>query len=476
MHKAAIAFVSCAISACTVGPDYERPEQAVASNFSQAEAVAVYTDAEPVTEFWRGFNDPQLTHLVENALAANHDLRASLARLNEARALAGLARFDRYPTVTAGAAFTESRLSEDEAPGLPREERDAGLFAPGIDAFWELDFFGRVRRSIEASEAEVEASAADLRALQVSIAAEVARSYFELRGRQEQLRVAQLNAQNQRETLRLTEARLDAGEGTDFDVARARGQLESTLSQIPVLEAAIATTIHRLAVLNGQQPAARKAELEAVAPLPPLPAAVAVGAPPQLLRRRPDIQAAERRLAAATARIGVATADLFPRVTFNGSLGLSSASLGDLFGRDAQSYSFGPSVSWAFLNLGRVRAQIAATDAAAEGNLALYEGTVLRALEEAENALVDYAKAGREQRHLSDSATARSDAAGLARVRFEGGMADFLQVLDAERSLLEAEDSLARSHTRTATALVAVYKALAGGWPERVPERPVAAR
>lgn len=476
MRKLILACLAFALAGCAaVGPNYERPEASVAPAFDELDG-AVYNDAEPVAEFWRGFEDPQLTRLVEGALGANHDLRAALSRLNQARSLAGLQRFDRYLTVTTGAGYTESRISEDQALGAPSGERNIGLFDLGADTFWELDFFGRVRRSIEAAEAVVEASAADLRALQVSIAAEVARTYFDLRGQQEQLGVARLNADNQRETLELTQARRDVGTGTDFDVARARGLLEATLSRIPALEAGVRTAMHRLAVLNGREPAQLKDELDAEQPLPRLPEAVAVGAPSELLRRRPDVQAAERRLAAATARIGVATADLFPRVTLNGSLGLTSASLGDLFSSSAVNYGFGPAIGWAFLDLGRVRARIAASDANAEANLALYEGTVLRALEEAENSLVSYARAQSERDRLSESAQANGEAAELARRRFEGGIADFLQVLDAERTLLESQDSFTRSRTRTATALVAVYKALAGGWPERMPAKPVAAR
>jgi multidrug efflux system outer membrane protein len=209
--------------------------------------------------------------------------------------------------------------------------------------------------------------------------------------------------------------------------------------------------------------------LEAPQALPDLPGQVAVGTPAELLRRRPDVQAAERRLAAATARIGIATADLFPRLTVGGSFGSAAGDLGDLFGSNTGTHSFGPSVSWAFLDLNRVRARIAAADADAAANLARYEGTVLRAIEEAENALVDYAKRRLERELLVEAAEASLDAARLARTRYEGGIADFLQVLDAERSLLEAEDRLAVSDTRTATALVAVYRAVAGGWPERAP-------
>lgn len=462
-----LAGMTLVLAACAVGPDYQRPDTPVAPAFNAQDAA--YAATEPTAEFWRGFDDPLLAQLVEGAIAHNHDLRVAVGRLEQARAIARLSRKDLFPTITAGAGYTETRASESQAPGLSREQRDGEFYDAGFDAFWELDLFGRARRGAQASRAEAQAIAADLTALQVTVAAEVARAYFELRGLQEQVRVARGNAANQAETLRLTQARLDAGRGTEFDTARARGQLEFTRSRVPALEAAVLATAHRLAVLNGREPTALLADLDAARPLPPLPQAVAVGTPAELLRRRPDVLGAERRLAAATARIGVATADLFPRVTLNGSLGVAATDLGDLFTRDSETYAFGPAIGWAFLDLGRVRDRIAATDAGADAQLAAYEGTVLRALEEAENALVGYGRAQLEAGHLAESAAASARAAALARLRFEGGAADFLHVLDAERSQLEAEDRLAQSQARTSTALVAVYKAVAGGWPERAP-------
>ena len=456
-----------ALSACAVGPDYERPQTAAPERFGQL--ADGYDPAAPVAAFWSTFDDPLLTRLVEGALASNTDLRVALGRLDQARALARLSRKDLLPTVTAGGGYTESRASADQAPGASRAQRDGEQYDAGFDAFWELDLFGRVRRGAQASRADAQAAAADLRALQVTIAAETARAYFELRGLQEQLRVARVNADNQATTFELTQARLDAGAGTEFDVARARGQLELTRSRIPALEAAVLATAHRLAVLNGREPGTLLGELAPAAPLPALPEGIAVGTPAELLRRRPDIAGAERRLAAATARIGVATADLFPRVTFNGTFGSAATDLGDLFTRGSETYGFGPRVSWAFLDLGRVRDRIDASDAGAGAQLAAYEGVVLRALEETENALVGYARARDEGRHLAESSAASTRAAELARLRFEGGAADFLHVLDAQRSQLLAEDQLAQSRTRTATALVAVYKAVSGGWPERAP-------
>lgn len=470
MNKFIAIPLALALSACAVGPDYRHPNTTAATDFGGREA-AIFSTAAPTIEFWNTFQDPLLTRLVEDALRANTDLRVAVARLDQARAITRESRLDLLPTVTASGGYTRSRASADQAPGVPRDARDSNLNNASIDMAWELDLFGRVRSGVDANRADAAAVAEDLRALQVAVAAEVARNYFELRGAQEQLRVAQRNADNQRTTLDLTQVRLDSGRGTEFDTDRSRADLESTLSRIPALQATIATATHRLAVLNGRQPTELNSELQTPLPLPALPQSVAVGTPQELLRRRPDVAAAERRLAAATARVGVATADLFPRLTFGGSVGASATSLGDMFTRDGETFAFGPSISWAFLDLGRVRARIVAADANADANLALYEGTVLRALEETENALIGYSHAQLEGEHLQQSAAASESAAKLANLRFEGGAADFLQVLDAQRSQLNAENQLAQSQTRIAVSLVAVYKSVSGGWPQRVDQQ-----
>lgn len=463
----ALLLATSMLTACAVGPDYARPDTKVTAAFQQVGAGV--SQAEPVGAFWTGFNDPLLTRLVDEALQHNTDLRVAVARLDQARALTRQSTLDLFPTVTADGGFTTARTPASRT--LPGASRDSDSYDAGVNAAWEIDLFGRVRRGIEADRAETEAVAADLRAVQVSVAAEVVGTYFELRGRQEQLAVARRNADNQRDTLKLTETRLDAGRGTDFDTARARAQHKLTLARLPQLETAVAAATHRLSVLTGREPGALTADLAAAAPLAALPQDVAVGAPSDLLRRRPDIQAAERRVAAATARVGVATADLFPRLTLGGTLSTISPTLGGLFSASSESYAAGPLISWAFLDLGRVRARIDASDAAARASLAAYEGAVLKALEESENALVAYDRTRKETEHLEDAAAAGREGARLARVRFENGIADFLPVLDAERSQLEAEDRLAETRTRAATSLVAVYKAVAGGWPERMPDR-----
>ncbi len=461
----ALLLATSMLTACAAGPDYARPETPVGAAFHQK--VATVSAAEPVGAFWTGFNDPLLARLVDEALHRNTDLRVAVARLDQARALTFQSTLDLLPTVTADGGFTTTRTPASRT--LPGAKRDSDSYDAGIAAAWEIDLFGRVRRGVEADRAEAEAIAADLRGVQISVASEVVRAYFELRGRQQQLSVARRNADNQRDTLKLTETRLEAGRGTDFDTARARALLKLTEARIPQLEIAVAAATHRLAVLTGREPGALTEELATPAPLAALPQEVAIGTPADLLRRRPDIQAAERRLAAATARVGVATADLFPRLSLGGTLSSISPTLGGLFSASSESYAAGPLISWAFLDLGRVKARIDASDANAAASLATYEGTVLKALEESENALIAYDRTRIEAAHLEEAAAAGREGARLARVRFENGIADFLPVLDAERSLLEAEDRLAETRTRAATSLVAVYKAVAGGWPERLP-------
>jgi multidrug efflux system outer membrane protein len=456
-------FSALLLAACAVGPDYRRPEVATSDQFVGVEG-AKFSSAEVEREFWKAFNDQQLNEIIERALAANHDIRIATARLREARALRGETKLDLAPTVQASAGYTKARASDRQLAPLPNVDRNQDFYDSGFDAFWELDFFGRVRRQVEASSAEVQSAEASVYATQVSVTAEVARNYFELRGAQQQLAVAQRNAENQGETVRITTARLDAGRGTQLDASRAQAQLSATLATIPDLEAAVTRSMLRLGVLTGQSPEALLPQLSAAKPLPELPNAHDIGTPEQLLRRRPDIRVAERDLAAATAEIGVAVGDLFPRITFLGSWGFNAVKSSDLGNAGSESFSFGPSISWAAFDLGRVRQRIRQREAATDRALARYEQTVLQALEETDASLTAYSKAIVKEQHLQASASASLEAAKLARARYESGVADFLQVLDAERTALAAEDQLARSETQTATALLATYKALGGGF------------
>ncbi|RYZ73642.1 MAG: efflux transporter outer membrane subunit [Lysobacteraceae bacterium] len=473
-----IAVASVLLAACTVGPDYVRPDLPAVDRFSNA---APSSQAEQATapsvdlEFWRSFGDPVLEELVDEALLANHDLRIAWARYEQANALLRDSKYDRLPTLSASAEASDTRGSADQLPGVDRTGRDVDhQYSAGIGALWELDFFGRIRRGIEAQRAETEASAADLATMQVVMVADLAETYFGLRGLQEQLRIARRNADNQAETLRLIDLRSSAGIGSSFEVDRARTQLESNRARIPALQSAISVSTHRIAVLLGRAPETVLAGIDAATPLPSLPESIAAGTPAELLRRRPDVAAAERRLGAATARVGVATADLFPRFTLGGLIGTQALDAGALFERDSETRLIAFGIDGSFLNVGRVRAGIAAANAATAADLAQYEKTVLRALEETENALVRVARSAEENQHLEQAAAAGARATRIASLRFDNGAIDVLDVLEAERAGLQAEDEFARGRVRNTLAVVSLYKSLAGGWPRYVPRESTA--
>lgn len=452
------------LSGCAVGPNFNPPKTAVSPAFAEGSQTNLSPGQTAVT-WWRGFKDPLLDSLVERAIATNQDLRIATAHIRQARALRTEAILTALPIVTANAGWTQSLSSQDSIPfPLTREQRQMGLYQLGFDATWEIDVFGGARRAIQATLANLASNVEARRAVLISVIGEVARNYFELRGAQNQLQVARNNADNQGETLDLTVARLRAGRAAELDVAQARAQLNATLAAIPLIEASIKHSIHRLSVLLSLQPAALEPELAPAAPIPAIPALVQIGNPAELLRRRPDIRAAEDSLAVATALIGIETANLFPKVTFDGNLGVSAKGLAGLFGPEGDTYSFGPNITWAALDLGRVRAAIQAARANADAQLATYEATVLTALEETENALVDFGREQARRDYLVAAVSAADAATSLADQRYKSGISDFLAVLIAQRAQLALQSQLAQSQTRTATALVAVYKALGGGW------------
>jgi multidrug efflux system outer membrane protein len=466
-----IGVASALLAACAVGPDYVRPNAPQAEAFVQASSVA-QTEAPSVTasdaEFWRSFDDPKLSALVERALLENHDVRIALARYDAANALLRDAQYARLPTFNATADAQHVRSSADQLPGYDRTERDNHGYDGSLGAVWELDFFGRLRRASEAGHADAQAAAADLAAMQVAIAASVAEGWFQLRGIQSQLEIARENAGTQERTLKLLEARTEVGVGDSFDVDRGRTQLETTQSRIPALEAAEAVAANRIAVLVGATPESMAAELMTAGPLPSLPAAPAPGTPSDLLRRRPDVAAAERRVAAATARVGVATADLFPRFTLGALFGTQAIASSALFARDSETRVLSLGMDGSFLNVGRVRARIAAANAQTAEDLASYQQTVLRALEDTENALVRVDRSRKEAQHLDQAAQAGTRAAQLARLRLDNGAIDTLDMLDAERARLDSQDAATQARVRSAVAMVQLYAALAGGWPNYI--------
>ena len=453
---------------CVVGPDYSLPETDVSPTFS-AENVGMFSAAATEVEWWRSLQDATLNELISQSVANNHDLRIAQANVNAARAFLREVEYEQYPIVTSGGGITFEEASTARSQGAPSFDRTTTFYDAGLDAVWELDFFGRVKRSVEALSADYETAAAEQRNVYVTVVAEVARTYLELRGAQYRLRVAEQNAENQRGTYDMTRSIMEGGMGTHLDIVRSQAQLESTLATIPVLETEIARTIHRLSVLVGSEPRTLITQLSGSELLPQFPELLNIGNPAELLKRRPDIRSAERKLAAATARIGVTTADLFPRVSLSGSVGYLATSLSGLGESDFRTTSFGPFLTWPAFDLGRVRARIRAADASAEGLLAAYEQTVLTALEETENALVRFVKARQRQAHLQIASQASAQAVELARVRYSNGVDSFLNVLDAERQLLELQDQLAQSETGTGLALVALYKALGGGWEAMTP-------
>ena len=470
---ASVIFVGALLTGCAVGPNYHRPAETVDAHFVNASETGL-AEGDPAERYWATFGDPLLTQLVEDAVVHNPDLQAATANLRAARAARRLAGFDQYPTVTGNAAYAKVLESSQELPGYTFNQREFDTAQAGFDGLWELDLFGRVRRNVEAARAEVGAAEATLRDARVSVIAEVARDYFILRGLQDQLSLTRRNADNQASTVKLTFTRLEAGRGNELDTSRAVAEYQTTLSTIPTLEASIATTVYRISVLTGRAPTALSEQLSAAAPLPALPAFAAIGTPERLLRRRPDVRVAERQLAAATASIGVAMGDLFPKVTLVGEVGYWAPSFGQFGQSQARFFQAGPSISWAAFDMGRVLARIGEARAQTDAAVASYQSAVLNALSDAEGTMITYGRSQSRRVALQIAATASDKAADLAEQRFEGGLIDFLEVLDAQRTALSAELLLSQSRTDSATALIAVYKALGAGWAIPESSAPVA--
>ena len=460
MKFPAALLLAVLVSGCAAGPDYQATVPDTAASFAAADGAGLKRDI-PDADWWREFQDPTLTALIEQAAASNYDVRIAIANLRASRALLRGGRLELAPIITAQGGVIREKQSE--AVGIPFNF-DSDYYDAGFDVSWEIDVFGRVRRSVEALKADYESEEAAWRDTLRSVVAEVARSYVELRGVQYRLAVAERNTVNQEETYQLTLALLEGGRGTDLDIARALAQLETTRASIGPLQAAETDAINRLKVLAGGDSAELRVLLGSSAELPQPPELIAVDDPAGMLRRRPDIRAVERQLAAATARTGEAVADYFPRVTFSGSAGRRATSMSDLDSSSAERYTFGPRISWAALDMGRVRARVTANDARTEAALANWEKTVQTALQETEAALNRYSRTREAAARLRIAANSSAQAAELARLRYRYGADSFLTVLDAERRLLEAEDLLAAAETGASLAAVTVYKSLGGGW------------
>ena len=459
---------------CAVGPNYHKPDLPVPAAWIEAQQNGGDVRSVELARWWSAFNDPLLNSLVDRAVSSNLDLRLAEARIREARASRAVTASGAWPTVNVSGSHTRNRASEN-AIGAPAQGAvlapsggganiDQNLYRSGFDASWEIDVFGRVRRSIEAADATVGATVEDRRDVLVTLLGEVAKNYIDLRGFQRRLAVARANLKTQQDTLELTQVRFQAGLASDLDVAQQEAQVNTTASQIPILESSLKQAAYALDVLLALQPGALWDELAKETAIPVLPPEVLVGLPSDLLRRRPDIRRAEWRLAAATAQVGAATADLFPKFSLTGVGGLQSVSASDWFTRGSRFWSIGPTISWPVFDAGRIRANIEIRNAQQEQALTQYEKSVLTAFQDVETALVNYANEQVRYRSLTDAVAANRRAVTMANELYVRGLNDFLNVLDTQRLLYATESELTQSQPTMASNLVALYKALGGGW------------
>lgn len=513
------------LSGCEVGPDYQAPKITVSPSFGESAttqpAAGVNNNRVDAIRWWRGFNDPELNSLIDRATANNLDLRIAESRLRQARAQRGVVGSALWPEINADGGYQHARGSKNvvipvsaftggsggatpavssatptatpalvtsggssgagggaavaassaplggpESPlgngGFPGVTTD--LYQAGFDASWEVDVFGGQRRADEAADADTAAAMEDRRDVRVSLLAEVARDYIQLRAAQFEAQIARQNLHDQQDTLELTRSRYKAGFATQLDVAREAAQVASTAATLPMLEASVRQMIHALGVLLGQDPDSLSAELSVSAPIPPVPPEVPVGVPADLVRRRPDIRRAERQLAAASARIGVATSDFYPKFSITGSFGLDSSQVHQLFDWNSHYFALSPGVSWPIFDAGRIRNNVEVQKELTRQAATSYQSVVLNALREVEDAMASYRTEQLRHRALADAVDASKEAADLARQQYDQGVIDFLQVLDAQRSLLEAQNVLAESDSSISLDLVSLYKALGGGW------------
>lgn len=477
MRSAPATMAAFLLAGCTVGPDYRRPATPVPRSFAEPNIASSSSDPE-LALWWRQFGDPELDKLVNRALAQNLDVETAAARIREARAREVIARAAGLPQVDAAASATRQRISEHAIPvppsGAGGRTETGGFAFPGteftafrigFDASWELDLFGKTRRSVEAARGRTAAAIWGRRDVQVTTAAEVANAYLNLRTLQQRIAIAQDEVERQQRSEQLVRARVRGGLVTGQDLEQQRSQLAAASAALPPLRAQAKQEIHALGTLTGEAPESLMAELAPTAALPPVPG-VPAGLPSDLLRRRPDIREAERRLAASTAEIGVAIADLYPKFSLSAAPALVSTALATLLEWGSRSYSSGTALNWPIFNGGRTRANIAVANALQEQALANYRKTILTALKDVEDAL---ANLDGDQRHLSDlqqALGAAQRAEDIARARYRGGLVTYSDVLQAQATRISLQGQLIESRGTQAQDTVALFKALGGGWPE----------
>jgi len=507
------------LGGCAVGPAYRAPQPTMPESWHQAATGGLASGQANVAEWWQVFADEQLSNLIARAAEENLELRLAMLRIREARALRGVVAGEYLPTLTGQSSYQRFKASANGrfafgadspskgdqfrgtvtrgvatgalaerlgalAPGasgltnsvatglvglLPAgggnaDTDELNLFATGFDAAWEIDVFGGIRRNVEAADAQVSAAVEEYRDVQISLLAEVAASYFDVRALQSQLEATRQNIELQRQTFALTQARLKADLTSELDVRQAQTNLATTESELPLLETALTITIYRLSVLLGQEPAALYDELASKRDIPQPPKQTLVGVPADILRRRPDLRAAERRLAAEVARIGVAAAELYPRFTLSGNLAFESMTLDHALDGRSVSYAFGPALRWNIFDGLRNLNRIAAQETAAHQAYIVYEQALLRALQEVESAMTAYKGEQIRRDALLRATQAARRAVQIAETRYKDGLTDFQDVLVAQRSLVNLENAVAQSQGQVAVNLVALYKALGGGW------------
>ena len=470
---------SVSLAGCTVGPEYAAPKVPVPANWSDQAAKAANADG----AWWKSFNDPTLEALITRATSANTDVRGAVARLREARAQRGVVSAALFPHVDVNGSYSNSRFSENgflqgfgssagsssgsgSLPGAIVPGQQINLYQASLDASWEVDIFGGNRRAIQAADADLAAAEYDTGDVIRSLMAEVADGYVQLRGLQARLDLARDTAASQERSVGIIREQTQVGVGNEFDLARSQTQAATYRSAIPELESALKVAIRRLEVLLAANPGTLDGELDSHAPIPTAPDALLMGIPAETLARRPDIRAAERRLAAATARVGVATADLYPHFSLTGSFGLQSQKIEDFPKGDSRFWVLGPSIRWPLLDFGRVRANIAVQDARTQVAEAAFEGAIIQALSDVEVAMVRLSREELRQAELDSAASSAERALNIAEERYRNGVLEFTDLLDAQRTRNTARDAAAQSRTAYASDTVALFKALGGGWQE----------
>ena len=466
-YKVVYLLVLGGLAGCTMGPDYRKVEPVVPKHW-QAEPKTNFKTAnhQELKTWWKSFGDARLDHLMNQALAGNLDVKIALARIDQARAERSGTRAELFPAVNVR---TGAQRQENPMPGFAPGIK-YNMFELGFDALWEVDLFGRQQRRLEAATADLEGAADEYHQSLVTLTAELARSYVEYRSLQNQLRITRSNLESQQHTLKLTERLNAEGVGTRHDVIRARAQTETTEAQIPALEARLIATLRQLEVLVGRQPGTLDARLNSTEAVPAAPGIEILTSPAETIRRRPDLSAAERRLAAATAMQGAAIAELYPKISISAFVGLRNTDVESLFKSAAFSYGTAANLLQPLINFGRIRAGIDLADAQQKEAYLAFEKTVLEALRETETALTRYLKEETRRQTLARAVADLRESERLSQLRYHEGVISFLDVLESQRALYVDEISLARSEAETSTTLIAVYKALGGGANAQLPE------